>query len=498
MTTDITLAYVKKAKQLGTRVLIVSEDPKIELTHALETAGLKVRHIETENIVLHLTPEHREPLVWAHTVIFFGTTVQVSSSVAFNLLSLNDLSENIPYEKYNGTSWKQVSHAKLPSFKYLVDCWKELHEVWPELLRSEHAEKIGLLYAGPENGISIGHMCVSELVEYVNLLRKQGTTRFLCYNLMETAQTDGLLRVQLLATAMPEIDPAHFIYVTSAANMQTPWQDFCDKNQIDTPISIMSGNWYDLTWWNTTWMPLDATVEVPDFDPEYIPPKTFLCFNNVARWHRTKLVTELVHNNLLKDGLVSLRNNKAIHSAQLGLEKTRPDATKWLIDNLPLHIDEGLVRNRHIAFPDDNDTLLHTNTSFSLVTETIYQSDNDEPRDGTSDFVRGGIFFTEKTYKPIWFKQAFIVVAVPGFLKYLKSIGWQTFAPYIDESYDNETDDDKRMQLIVKEVKRLNSFTDEEWRQWRRGIAPVIDANARRIRREHSGELTTSQWKTLF
>ena len=54
------------------------------------------------------------------------------------------------------------------------------------------------------------------------------------------------------------------------------------------------------------------------------------------------------------------------------------------------------------------------------------------------------------------------------------------------------------MQLIVKEVKRLNSFTDEEWRQWRRGIAPVIDANARRIRREHSGELPTSQWKTLF
>ena len=83
-------------------------------------------------------------------------------------------------------------------------------------------------------------------------------------------------------------------------------------------------------------------------------------------------------------------------------------------------------------------------------------------------------------------------------LKYLKGIGWQTFEPYIDESYDNETDDDKRMQMVINELKRLNSFTDEEWRQWRRGIAPVIDANARRIRREHSGELTTSQWKTLF
>ena len=493
-----TIAYVKKAKQLGTRVLIVSEDANIELAQALVTAGLDVRHLKTENIILHLNLEYKEPLVWAHTVIFFGTTVQVSSSVAFNLLSANDLSENIPYEKYNGTSWVQRSYSKLPSFKYLVDCWKELHQVWPELLRSNSSDSIGLLYAGAEPNISVAHMCVSELVEYVNVLKKHGATKFLCYNLMETVQTDGLLRIQLLATAMPEINPADFIYVTSAANMQTPWKDFCKENQIDKPISIMSGNWYDLSWWDIPWMPIEDSVSVPDFDPEFMPEKTFLCFNNIPRWHRTKLVTELIHNDLLKDGLVSLRNNEPSHSDQLGLDKSHPDATNWLKNNLPLHINEGNERLRHIAFPDNNDTQLHMNTQLLIVTETIYQSDNAEPRDSTSDYLRGGIFFTEKTYKPFWFKQAFMVVAVPGFLQYMKSLGWQTFSPWIDESYDNEPDDDKRMQLIINELKRLNSFTDDNWRQWRRGIAPVIEANAQRIRRKHSGELHTSAWRELF
>jgi len=496
---DYIIAYVKKAKQLGTRVLIVSEKPKLDLANALASAGLDVRHLETENIILHLNMEYKEPLAWAHTVIFFGTTVQVSSSVAFNLLTVNDLLENIPYERYDSyLGWKQVSHSRLPSFNYLVDCWKEMSRVWPDLIRSNFVDKTGILYAGPEHGISVAHMCVSELVEYVNVLKKHGTTKFLCYNLMETIQTDGLLRIQLLATAMPEINPADFIYVTSAANMQIPWKDFCKENQIDNPISIMSGNWYDQTWWNTSWMPVEDIVSVPAFDPEFMPAKTFLCFNNVPRWHRTKLVTELVHNDLLKDGLVSLRHNEPGHSDQLGLDKSHPVATDWLKNNLPLHIDEGAERLRHIAFPDNNDTQLHMNTQLSIVTETIYQSDNEEPRDSTSDYLRGGVFFTEKTYKPFWFKQAFMVIAVPGLLKYLKGIGWQTFEPYIDESYDNETDDDKRMQMVINELKRLNSFTDDEWRQWRNGIAPIIEANAQRIRREHSGDLTTSTWRDLF
>lgn len=500
MNTEHITAYVAKAKSYGTRVLIVSETEEIELATKLSTAGLEVRHLKTHDITiqqLNQHPEYREPLVWAHTVIFFGDTLQVDSGLAFNLLAEKEIPENLPHEVYNG-SWKRIRLSKIANFHRQVEAWKEIQKVWPELTYSDKIDKVAIIYAGPESEISVAHLCTSDLVDYVNMLKQTGATKFLCYNLMETVQLDGILRIQLLATAMPEINPADFIYVTSAVNMQSSWKEFCIKNQIGNPISIMSGNWYDLTWWNTSWMPKEEIVEVPDFDPEYVPPKTFLCFNNIPRWHRTKLVTELVHHDLLKEGLVSLRNNQPRHWDEIGLNKTRPEATQWLKNNIPLSIDDVDSRSKHMAFPDYSDVAFHRDTCLSIVTETIYQSDDTLPPDNTTDFLRGGIFFTEKTYKPFWFKQPFVVLAVPGFLKYLNSMGWQTFSPYIDESYDSEPDDEKRLQMVISEVKRLNSFTEEEWRRFRRGVQPNIINNARRIRREHSGDLATSPWRELF
>ena len=94
-------------------------------------------------------------------------------------------------------------------------------------------------------------------------------------------------------------------------------------------------------------------------------------------------------------------------------------------------------------------------------------------------------------------KQSYFI-ALKKYIKYLKSLGWQTFAPYIDESYDRENDDNKRLEMIVAEVKRLNSYTEEEWLRFRQGVQPVIEHNAQRIRREHSGVLHTSPWEELF
>jgi len=498
MNTDHILPYVIKAKSYGSKVLIVSEDEKTELTRSLVTAGLDVKWLETFDILLNQNPEYRESLVWANTVIFFGEAVIVDSGVAFNLISEKTLQETLPpHEVFNG-SWEQHSISKLASFHHLVEAWKEVQKVWPQLAYSEKVDDIALIYAGADSGISIAHLCTCDLVDYVNMLKNTGAKKFLCYNLMETVQLDSILKVQLVADAMPEIPHQDFIYITSAYGMQSSWQKFCIKNQIANPISIISGNWYDQTWYNTSWMPTEDEVKVPDFEPQHMPSKTFLCFNNTPRWHRTKLVTELVHNDLHKDGLISLRNNEPRSWDELGLDKSRPEATQWLKDNIPLSIDDTNTRKMHIAFPDDTDVALHRDTHFSLVTETIYQSNNDLPYDNSADFLRGGIFFTEKTYKPMWFKQAFIVCAVPGFLEYMKELGWQTFHPYIDESYDQERDDNKRLEMIVSEVKRLNNNSKEDWLRFRQGVQTSIELNAERIRREHSGELTTSPWEQLF
>ena len=46
----------------------------------------------------------------------------------------------------------------------------------------------------------------------------------------------------------------------------------------------------------------------------------------------------------------------------------------------------------------------------------------------------------------------FFLYAQPYTLKYLNDNGFQTFGDIIDESYDEETDDKKRFEMLTKEI----------------------------------------------
>ena len=62
---------------------------------------------------------------------------------------------------------------------------------------------------------------------------------------------------------------------------------------------------------------------------------------------------------------------------------------------------------------------------------------------------------SEKVLKPCAFRHPFIVWGPQGYLKWLRSWGFETFDNCIDESYDLETDNTKRLEMIIKEVARL-------------------------------------------
>lgn len=56
---------------------------------------------------------------------------------------------------------------------------------------------------------------------------------------------------------------------------------------------------------------------------------------------------------------------------------------------------------------------------------------------------------TEKTYKPISAGMPFVMVASQGFLYRLRKMGFRTFHPWIDESYDQEPDWKIRTEMAV-------------------------------------------------
>jgi len=66
-----------------------------------------------------------------------------------------------------------------------------------------------------------------------------------------------------------------------------------------------------------------------------------------------------------------------------------------------------------------------------------------------------GSWFTEKTLRPIAAKMPLVLMSVPGALKELRNLGFQTFGSYIDESYDVIDNEQDRALKIVGTVKDI-------------------------------------------
>lgn len=97
---------------------------------------------------------------------------------------------------------------------------------------------------------------------------------------------------------------------------------------------------------------------------------------------------------------------------------------------------------------------IYLNTYLSIVTETIFFQEDVE-------FPTG--YLSEKIWKPIGHCQPFILAGPHGSLKYIKErYGFKTFHPYIDESYDNEKDDYKRLELIELEIEKFSKKSENE------------------------------------
>jgi hypothetical protein len=145
---------------------------------------------------------------------------------------------------------------------------------------------------------------------------------------------------------------------------------------------------------------------------------------------------------------------------------------------LPLILDTTNFRE-NLTFHSSYRAQLYyfTNSYFSIVTETHYDT-------GKMNFL------TEKTFKSILFKSPFLLVTTPGSLETLKQLGYKTFDGIIDESYDKELDNSKRMLLLGKEIERLCNLNDGELQEFKNKCLPIVDYNYDLLMNKHSYNFT--------
>ena len=60
-------------------------------------------------------------------------------------------------------------------------------------------------------------------------------------------------------------------------------------------------------------------------------------------------------------------------------------------------------------------------------------------------------------------------------------MGFKTFEPFIDESYDSEIDPKKRMLLLEKELIKLKNMPIEELHNWYYSIIDILLYNQKHI-----------------
>jgi hypothetical protein len=214
-----------------------------------------------------------------------------------------------------------------------------------------------------------------------------------------------------------------------------------------------------------------------------IKPKLLLCYNRGYRLHRWYVIYELIKNSLLSRSFVSVYHTlddlHIPHDQEVEYKQytgVTDEVIKTLYENKELF-------PINLSLTDFNDVGLHhytpikdleyfNNSYFSLITETVYY---DRPLNGCGHIPTQ--FLTEKTFKVIAAKHPFILVQRPRILKSLRNIGYRTFHPYINEEYDTIDNNADRLKAIMEEVKRLSSFTDEQWLEFQTNVEPIVKHN---------------------
>jgi hypothetical protein len=212
-------------------------------------------------------------------------------------------------------------------------------------------------------------------------------------------------------------------------------------------------------------------MRVEDLDSTTLRPKKFLSPNNMMKEHRIFLAYTLVQNAMLEDGLFSFiepRTAQDITNLMIHFAGEADDNVSATLSNmLPYELDtKGLppdARRAIIGHPG-NVKQWYEESYLHIATETTFSNSSK-------------CFISEKVFRPIINLQPFLLFGDAGCLTKLKELGFKTFAPFIDESYDLEYDSGKRSMLLRTELIKLHNMSLQEIHNWYYSITNILVHN---------------------
>ena len=200
------------------------------------------------------------------------------------------------------------------------------------------------------------------------------------------------------------------------------------------------------------------------------------CTNKRPRQQRIMFFLHLFNSGLLDLGNVSMSSkyewtqvikifqDNVIFNMQLLKQYKLPEDIYHKLDDKPRyakHSQSNEVKH-YWEFVERILYDMYKNSWVSVITESSYFNNENS------------VFISEKTFKPLACMQPFIIVGSKHTLKYLRKLGYKTFHPFIDESYDDLEDTD-RFIAITNLLKQIHAIEDKA--AWYESMRDILEHN---------------------
>ena len=355
------------------------------------------------------------------------------------------------YSRFSGFPITPISDVHL---NYITQTYDEIPTgtkyVYPILVNSISILRNQYKNSFSKNGLSIQKEVLDDC--------RSGRCKILIHDLFE-ANGNNLRELKMFITVQSEV-------------LQVPLScfGFLDGNTETPALQAQYGTagFYMFEWESYLRFPnnLEMKKQRTDILNKKFRPYHFINLNRRPRTHRLHVVTNIMtrwaDKILFSCDTFDYSND---HYNYLYKKQTGGQFSKKLYNALPIILDK----------PFDNAdcqarSRLQSLAYINLTSETFFFD-----TDNTT-------FLTEKIFKPIIFMQPFIVVGPHHSLQRLKDMGYQTFSPLINESYDNEKDPMKRLDLIYQEIERLTHLSHQQMQDLVFDIKEILFHNFENIK----------------
>jgi hypothetical protein len=187
--------------------------------------------------------------------------------------------------------------------------------------------------------------------------------------------------------------------------------------------------------------------------------KKFACWFNRGTFFRLDIARYLFEN-YAEDSFISYQERGMLYDRKL--KEYFSDDIEWANQHTPIIYDEIFPGRRfNFELIVGASRKPYDDYFIEIIAETDILTTN---------------WITEKTVKNLYIGKPFIVMGGAGILAKIRSFGFQTFSPWIDESYDTITNNYQRLEAIKREIDRISTIDTAHMHQ---ELIPILEHNRR-------------------